>query len=89
MSLAMHAIALCLRVTAKPGSSTAERAQKRMRKPNGSTQPPAPLSRRHDVSEPQVSGFACWTVMPRGKTVTLDAMYLHGGAYTGEITKQH
>lgn len=89
MSLAMHAVALYLRVTAKPGSSTAMRAQERMRKPKGSAQPPAALSRRHDVSVRQVSGFACWTVLPRGKTATRGAVYLHGGAYTSEITKQH
>lgn len=89
MSLAMHAVALYLRVTAKPGSSTAERARDRMRKPKGSAQPPAALSRRHDVSVRQVSGFACWTVLPRGKTATRGAVYLHGGAYTSEITKQH
>jgi acetyl esterase/lipase len=89
MSLAMHAVALYLRVTAKPGSSTAERAQDRMHRPKGSAQPPAALSRRHDVSERQIGGFACWTVLPRGKTVTRGAVYLHGGAYTGEITKQH
>ncbi|MFF6953980.1 hypothetical protein ACFZAD_35790 [Streptomyces iakyrus] len=89
MSLATHAVALYLRATAKPGSSSAERAQDRMRKPKGSAQPPAALSRRHDVSERQVGGLACWTVLPRGTTVTRGAVYLHGGAYTGEITKQH
>ncbi|CAM5694645.1 Esterase OS=Streptomyces canus OX=58343 GN=AQI96_37580 PE=4 SV=1 [Streptomyces canus] len=89
MSLAMRAVALYLRVTAKPRSSTAARAQDRMRKPKGSAQPPAALSRRHDVSVRQVAGFACWTVLPRGKAATRGAVYLHGGAYTSEITKQH
>jgi acetyl esterase/lipase len=87
----MRAVALYLRVTAKPASSTAERAQDRMRKPKASAQPPAALSRRHDVSVRQVGGFVCWTVLPRGKTATAvrGAVYLHGGACTSEITKQH
>lgn len=89
MSLAMRAVALYLRVTAKPRSSTAARAQDRMRKPKGSAQPSAALSRRHDVSVRQVTGFACWTVLPRGKVATRGAVYLHGGAYTSEIAKQH
>lgn len=89
MSLAMHAVALYLRVTAKPGSSTAARAQDRMRKPKGTAQPPAALSRRHDVSVRQVAGFACWSVLPRGRAATRGAVYLHGGAYTSEITRQH
>lgn len=89
MSLAMHAVALFLRVTAKPSSSTAARAQDRMRKPKGTGQPPAALVQRHDVSLRQVAGFTCWTVRPRGKAATRGAVYLHGGAYTSEITKQH
>jgi acetyl esterase/lipase len=52
-------------------------------------QPPAALSRRHDVSLRQVDGFACWTVRPHGKAATRGALYLHGGAYTSEITTQH
>ncbi|MEH0416177.1 alpha/beta hydrolase [Streptomyces sp. B21-083] len=89
MSIAMRAVALLLRVTAKPGSSTAARAQKRMRKPKRSGQPPAALRRRHDMSVRQVAGFACWTVQPRDEAATRGAVYLHGGAYTSEITKQH
>ncbi|GAA2314329.1 alpha/beta hydrolase [Streptomyces hawaiiensis] len=89
MSIAMRAVALYLRVTAKPGSSTAERAADRMREPKGSAQPPVALSRRHDLSVRQVGGFACWTVLPRGRAATRGAVYLHGGAYTSEITKQH
>jgi acetyl esterase/lipase len=89
MSLAMHAVALYLRLTAKPGSSTAARARDRMRKPKGTGQPPAALRRRHDVSVRQVSGFTCWTIRPRGETAARGAAYLHGGAYTSEITKQH
>lgn len=60
-----------------------------MREPKGSAQPPAALRRRHDVSVRQVGGFACWTVLPRGKAATRGAVYLHGGAYTSEITPQH
>lgn len=89
MSLAMHAVALYLRVTAKPRSSTAARARNRMHQPKGSAQPPVALRRRHDVSVRQVAGFACWTVLPRGKAATRGAVYLHGGAYTSEIITQH
>ncbi|MEX3106752.1 MULTISPECIES: alpha/beta hydrolase fold domain-containing protein [unclassified Streptomyces] len=89
MSIAMHAVALVLRLTAKPGSSTAARARARMRKPKGSGRPPAALCRRHDVSVRRVSGFDCWTVRPRGGAATRGAVYVHGGAYTSEIARQH
>lgn len=49
MSLAMHAVARYLRVTAKPRSSTAARARDRMRKPKGSAQPPAKTSASSSV----------------------------------------
>ena len=58
MSPSMHAVALYLRITAKPRSSTAARARDRMRRPKGSARPPAALRRRHDVSVVQVAGFA-------------------------------
>ncbi|NUR05122.1 MAG: alpha/beta hydrolase fold domain-containing protein [Streptomyces sp.] len=89
MSLAMHAVALYLRVSAKRRSSTAARARVRMSKPKGSAQPPDALRRRHDVSVRRVTGFTCWTVRPRSGTATRGAVYLHGGAYTSEITRQH
>jgi len=60
-----------------------------MARPKGSTEPPAALRRRHDVSTRHVEGFPCHTVRPRGRRADRAAIYLHGGAYISEIAPQH
>lgn len=85
----MRVIATVLRLTRKPSMATVERARKRIAKPKGSSEPPAALRKRHDVRTRQIDGFDCHTVAPRGGPATRAAVYLHGGAYIGEIAPQH
>jgi epsilon-lactone hydrolase len=89
MSVQMRAVATVLRLTRKPAMATAERARKRMAAPKGSSQPPAALRKRHDVTSRQVEGFECHTVTPRDRPAERAAVYLHGGAYISEIAPQH
>jgi monoterpene epsilon-lactone hydrolase len=88
-SLQMRVVAAFLRLAYKPRMATVERARQRIAEPKGSSEPPAGLRKRHDVSSRQVHGFACHTVAPRGRTAQRAAVYLHGGAYIGEIAPQH
>ena len=85
----MRAVAVFLRLTAKNRMSTAERAQRRITAPKGSTEPPAAVRRRHDVTSREVGGFRCHTVAPRGRQSDRAAVYLHGGAYYSELAPQH
>ena len=89
VSLQMRVVEILLRLAYKPRMATVERARKRIAEPKGSTEPPARLRRRHDVRSRLVDGFPCHTVAPRVRTATRAAVYLHGGAYIGEIAPQH
>jgi acetyl esterase/lipase len=88
-SVQMRVIAAVLRLAYKPRMATAARAQQRIAEPKGPSEPPAKLRRRHDVTSRQVDGFPCHTVTPRGRRADRAAVYLHGGAYIGEISPQH
>lgn len=85
----MRVISLFLRLAYKPRMATVERARKRIAEPKGPSDPPASLRKRHEVSSRQVEGFACHTVAPRGGPAERAAVYLHGGAYIGEVAPQH
>ena len=85
----MRAVAAVLRLTRSRVWSSAERARRRIAVPKSSSQPPSRLRRRHRVSTRQVEGFDCHTVAPRGRPAHRAAVYLHGGAYIGEIAPQH
>jgi epsilon-lactone hydrolase len=88
-SLRMRAISVLLRVAYKPRWATAERARKRIAEPKRPSGPPAGLRKRHEVTTREVGGFPCTTVAPRGRRALRAAVYLHGGAYVGEISPQH
>jgi len=57
--------------------------------PKGSSLPPTRLLRRHRVVSRLVAGFPVHTVTPRDGATGGAAIYLHGGAYVGEIAPQH
>ncbi|WP_116452498.1 alpha/beta hydrolase fold domain-containing protein [Blastococcus litoris] len=88
-SLQMRAVATFVRLAYKPRMATAERGRARVAAPKGPSGPPAKLRRRHEVSTRRIGGFECHTVAPRGRTAERAAVYLHGGAYVGEISPQH
>ena len=89
VSLQMRAVALFLRLAYRPRMNSAEKAHRRMLEPKGSGVPPAALRRRHTVTSRRIEGFDCHTVAPRNRVAERAAVYLHGGAYIGEIAPQH
>jgi acetyl esterase/lipase len=88
-SVQMRVVRVILRLAYKRRMATAERARRRIAEPKGPSDPPAGLRKRHDVTTRQVAGFACHTVAPGGRQAERAAVYLHGGAYIGEISPQH
>ena len=92
MSWQMSAIALYLRLTRKRRYGTASGAQRILTEPKTPSAPPSALTRRFPVIRNVVGGFVVYVVRsggapgaPSPETV----IYLHGGAYVGEIQKQH
>jgi monoterpene epsilon-lactone hydrolase len=88
-SLQMSVVRGLLRLAYKPRMATVERARKRIAAPKGPSGPPDRLRRRHDVTSRMVGGFPCHTVAPRARPAGRAVVYLHGGAYIGEIAPQH
>jgi acetyl esterase/lipase len=88
-SLQMRVVAAFVRLAYKPRMATAERGRARVAAPKRPSAPPATLRKRHAVSTRRVGGFDCHTVAPREGRVDRAAVYLHGGAYIGEISPQH
>jgi epsilon-lactone hydrolase len=88
MSLQMRAVAAYLRLTSKPQMATPERTRRLMARPKGPSGPPRRLAARHAVSSREVGGFPCHTVAPRAGAAGA-VVYLHGGAYISEMTRQH
>lgn len=78
-----------LRATARRRMTTPERARARMIAEQASPAPPARLRRRHRITEGECGGFGVYTVDPRGRAPHCSVIYLHGGAYIGEITAHH
>ena len=89
MSVQMRVVEVFLRLAYKPRMATPERAEQRLAEPTGSSQPPTRLIRRHRVVSRLVAGFPVHTVLPGAGAVDRAAIYLHGGAYIGEIAPQH
>ena len=85
----MRVVEQVMRVAFKPRMATVERAHRRIAAPKGSNEAPAGLRRRHEVRRRLVQGFPVYTVTPRNRSSDRAAVYLHGGAYIGEIAPQH
>ncbi|HEY7053281.1 MAG TPA: alpha/beta hydrolase fold domain-containing protein [Mycobacterium sp.] len=91
MSWQMRAAAPYLRTTRKRRYATPARAARVLAAPKSASDPPKALTRRCHATRRVVEGFGVYAVRPRGATVlsTATVIYLHGGAFVGEIQKQH
>ncbi len=92
MSWQMTLAATYLRLRRRPAYASARRAAARLAAPKEDSRPPRALSRRCDVSRSRIAGADLYVVTPRsGHPVHehVSLIYLHGGAYVGEIQKQH
>lgn len=88
MSVQMHLLGLTMRVVYKHRTATAERMRARMEAGGPPADPPKGLLSRHEVSQREVQGRTCWSVVPRSPSGR-GALYLHGGAYVAPITGAH
>ncbi|MER6177660.1 alpha/beta hydrolase [Streptosporangium sp. NPDC001681] len=90
MSVQMRVLSVLLRGLYKPRMATAERARKAINAVKADPAPPARAAARHRVHRRSLEGFDCYTVIPRSAPAPAKAViYLHGGAYIDEITKEH
>jgi acetyl esterase/lipase len=89
----MTLLAAQLRRTRKPQFATRAAAATRLVEPKGPSAPPAGLGRRCHVTHSVIDAFEVFTVAPRagGKSIPEPGtvVYLHGGAYVGEIQPLH
>jgi acetyl esterase/lipase len=89
----MTLLAALLRRTHKPRYATRAAAVALLAEPKGPSAPPATLARRCHVTHDVVDGFEVYTVRPLDGGSSGDELgtvvYLHGGAYVGEIQRQH
>ncbi|MCC9178054.1 alpha/beta hydrolase fold domain-containing protein [Arthrobacter sp. zg-Y750] len=92
-SMPLRLLTPYLRLTRKPLTATAGRAEKRLTAPKRPSPPPRRLRRGFRVDERTVNGFTCYSVQPRdprpASASASAVMYLHGGAYTSPITGWH
>ncbi|KHD75784.1 alpha/beta hydrolase [Actinoplanes utahensis] len=60
-----------------------------LRRSKGASAPPKSLTRAYAVSTTREHGFDLHRVRPSGAGTGVTVLYLHGGAYTSEIVRQH
>jgi acetyl esterase/lipase len=93
VSWQMMLLAAQLRRTRKPQYATRAAAVARLVEPKGPSAPPAGLGRRCQVTFDVIDSFEVFTVRPRDGIATSHdggtVVFLHGGAYVGEIQPQH
>ena len=88
----MKAVAAYLRVTRRRGYATPAGATARLAAPKASSHPPAAFVRDGRVSRTLVAESDVYVVAPhsnRPAEAQAALIYLHGGAYVGEIQSQH
>lgn len=92
MSWQMTVAAAYLRLSRKRSYATLAGATARLAEPKASSSPPRALVRGGRVSRTDIAGSSLYVVTPHlGKSVKqgVSVIYLHGGAYVGEIQKEH
>ena len=86
----MHVVAAYARLVFRRRFATEAGGRRTLARPKGRSAPPRALTRRYDVGHARPHGFDVWTVRSRAATGSSGAVvYLHGGAYTSEIVRQH
>jgi acetyl esterase/lipase len=85
----MHAVAAFTRLAYRRRFSTEAGGRRTLARRKGPSAPPRALTRRHEVNHSRTHGFDVYTVRSRPAGSGAAVIYLHGGAYTSEIVKQH
>ncbi len=84
----MRGLAMLFSVVFKPHLATQEAGRARLARAKGSAEPPRSLRSGRLLERYEVSGFAVHVVHPRTSSQAGAVVYLHGGAYVGEIVSQ-
>jgi acetyl esterase/lipase len=86
----MRAVATFIRLAYKRRFTTEAAGRAVLARAKGPSAPPRAITRRCDVQRRQVGGSDVYAVRPRrGTDPGRAVVYLHGGAYTSEIVKEH
>lgn len=88
----MTAVAALLRLTRKRGFATEAAGRALMGRARGSSVPARSVATRLDIRRERVRAFEVYVIRARGDRNAggnRAAVYLHGGAYTHEMAKQH
>ncbi|GAC1363374.1 MAG: alpha/beta hydrolase [Actinomycetota bacterium] len=78
-----------LRRFKKKNLATREGLLHYLTKPQLAADPPASLTTTHRLEQREVEGFATYRVVPLSGQCEAAVLYLHGGAYVAQITRQH
>ena len=86
----MSAVSTFIRFAYKRHFATVRAGRSTLARAKGSSAPPRAVTKRYDVHHRLVRGFDVYVVRSAAAPPSRDAViYLHGGAYTSEIVKQH
>jgi acetyl esterase/lipase len=85
----MRAAAAYTRIAFRRDFATEAGGRRKLARAKGASAPPRSLTRRHEVTSSRTHGFEVHRVRPSGARADAAVVYLHGGAYTSEIVKEH
>ena len=85
----MTVVAAFTRLAYRRRFTTAEAGLRSLARAKGPSAPPTAITRKHTVSTSRDHGFDVHRVSTGGAGTGVSVIYLHGGAYTSEIVRQH
>src|SRR5690349_12733096 len=85
VSWQMNGVAHVMRLVYRRRFATEAAGIRTLNRPKGPSAPPRSIRRRWNVTTSTVHGFDVHKIGNAGKAI----VYLHGGAYTSEIVRQH
>src|SRR5688500_1098680 len=85
----MNVVAAFTRLVYRRRFTTAEAGLRSLARPKGSSAPPSSITRKYTVGTSRDHGFDLHRVSAGRPDTGVTVIYLHGGAYTSEIVRQH
>ncbi|MEV0897135.1 alpha/beta hydrolase [Actinoplanes sp. NPDC049802] len=85
----MSVVAAFMRLAHQRRFISEEAGSRHLARPKGPSAPPSAITRRYAVNTTREHGFDLHRVRPSGPDTGVTVVYLHGGAYTSEIVRQH
>jgi monoterpene epsilon-lactone hydrolase len=85
----MNVVAAFTRLAYQRRFTTEEAGLRSLARPKGPSKPPSAILKGYAVSTTRDHGFDLHRIRPHGPGTGVTVVYLHGGAYTSEIVRQH